>query len=574
MERTQLTDQHDERVRAVYAMRLHEMVDRFLEVIRRFPRPNVPDLEMADLRKRLHGILEGISIFALEVEPDDVMSREFGEAIHGLCDGSRHALVEIKSFLDDALLGNLPDDLRETIAPRVAPMLATVMYGYIERDVEERIAASSGLTPRRETTIANDDLYQRIVEQHPFGIFTVDLANGQLGLYTPGMTAFSGFTREEEVALRPEDFRTEETPEDDFDLLAAVLAGRVPFVERESARRHKDGRSVRFRMLGWPVRDDEGTVTHLAHMIRSLDPNERIGTRAELSEKRIRYLSRLSSDPIIVVSDTLYVRYASPSVEPVLGYDPDALIGRHLRELLSEDSVMAATHLVQAIAVEPRQSRTAEIAIRRNDGSARLYEVIASNLTDVPEIDGIVLQARDISERKELERQLRALASTDPLTKVLNRRGFLSRLEAALAQADRHDRIRLCSIDLDLFKRVNDRYGHAGGDRVLEVIASRLASVVGDRGEVGRMGGDEFLVLLTDVPDGEVNDVLRAISTSLEEPIAVDGGSVRVGGSVGEARVVSQDATANDLLRAADHAMYARKARRDRRETYALGGND
>ena len=135
--------------------------------------------------------------------------------------------------------------------------------------------------------------------------------------------------------------------------------------------------------------------------------------------------------------------------------------------------------------------------MQRADGSYRYVETIATNLLDDERLQGIVLTARDVDERKAFEEQLRHRAFHDPLTQLANRALFYDRIEHALSREARDDhRVAVLFIDLDDFKVVNDELGHAVGDELLVDVAGRLRACLRSADTAARLGGDEFGVLL------------------------------------------------------------------------------
>jgi diguanylate cyclase (GGDEF)-like protein/PAS domain S-box-containing protein len=171
--------------------------------------------------------------------------------------------------------------------------------------------------------------------------------------------------------------------------------------------------------------------------------------------------------------------------------------------------------------------------------------------------------ATDITLRIESEERYRHLAYHDTLTRLPNRRLLTDRLDQAIRSASRKGgRIALLLLDLDGFKQINDRHGHAAGDRVLEAVAARLSMAVREADTVARMGGDEFVILLSEV--GHVDDAVRVadkIHDSICEPI-VDGSTLHtVGTSIGISVFPDHGETPDALLHRADHAMYHGKGR-------------
>jgi diguanylate cyclase (GGDEF)-like protein len=188
-------------------------------------------------------------------------------------------------------------------------------------------------------------------------------------------------------------------------------------------------------------------------------------------------------------------------------------------------------------------------------------EAVGTNLIHEPVVKGIVLNARDVSERKALEAQLTHQAFHDPLTGLANRALFFDRVTHALERRQRsNERLAVLFLDLDNFKTVNDSLGHVPGDRLLVAAAVRLAACVRTADTVARLGGDEFAILIEDAHGDLATHAAERITAALREPFAVEGKEVFVTASLG---IATDEAgmTASELLRNADMAMYTAKSR-------------
>ena len=287
---------------------------------------------------------------------------------------------------------------------------------------------------------------------------------------------------------------------------------------------------------------------------------ERKGLRE--SEERFRSLVQNSSDAILVVAPDWTVRYDSPSVEGLLGYEPGSLLGRKLVDFLHpEDRARGIVFLAEALS-QPGVTAPIEWRLRRRDAAWLTAESVASNLVNDPNWQGIILNSRDISDRKLLEEQLKHQALHDPLTDLPNRALFTDRVEHALIRANRRaGQIAVLFLDLDNFKTTNDSMGHAAGDQLLLGVAQRLRAALRASDTAARLGGDEFAVLLEDV--GHVRGAIRAaerIIKALDHPFKVMDKSVVVGASIGVAVSTAGQEEADELLRNADLAMYVAKA--------------
>ncbi len=184
-------------------------------------------------------------------------------------------------------------------------------------------------------------------------------------------------------------------------------------------------------------------------------------------------------------------------------------------------------------------------------------------LDDQGTVLGSVGFSRDISDRKQAQEEVRQLALYDALTKLPNRRLLHERLALAILQARRdRRRLALAFIDLDGFKPVNDRFGHAVGDLLLQAVARRMQECVREADTVARIGGDEFVVLLSQIdhPDDGLA-VAEKIRHSLNQPFELDGGSVvSISSSSGVAVFPEHGVDEESLTASADLAMYQAKA--------------
>jgi diguanylate cyclase (GGDEF)-like protein len=175
---------------------------------------------------------------------------------------------------------------------------------------------------------------------------------------------------------------------------------------------------------------------------------------------------------------------------------------------------------------------------------------------------GRMLTFDDITDLVQTTDKLRVLATIDDLTKVLNRRHFLDSLKTEFRRAQRHNRpLAVLMIDADDFKQINDRHGHSAGDDVLRAMAERCRGAVREGDIVGRVGGEEFAVALTDTDmTGAIETAERLCREVAAEPFAVGGDKLHLTVSVGVAARRALDSDPGDLLRFADRALYAAKA--------------
>ena len=279
------------------------------------------------------------------------------------------------------------------------------------------------------------------------------------------------------------------------------------------------------------------------------------------AEERFRALVQNSSDLITVVRPDATIEYCSPSVEGILGYTGDELVGTSFGELVHRDDAAQVARFLADCDNGVATTAACHWRLRRRDRSYRQIETVGANLVDHPQVRGLVLTSRDVTERKALEEQLSHQAYHDALTGLGNLALLRDRLSHALARGKRRKAsLGLLFIDLDNFKPVNDSRGHTAGDQVLATVAGRLEECVRGVDTVARLGGDEFAVLLEDLSgEPEAAEVASRIVAELAAPIALPDSQVVIGASIGIAVSDSGRVGAEELMRNADIAMYAAK---------------
>jgi diguanylate cyclase (GGDEF)-like protein/PAS domain S-box-containing protein len=278
------------------------------------------------------------------------------------------------------------------------------------------------------------------------------------------------------------------------------------------------------------------------------------------SEERFRSLVQNSSDVISIVDADGAVRYHSESVRRVLGYDPAELLDSDPLSLVHPDDRQRVAQFVAEAGLRPGVTAAETWRVRHRDGTWLHSETVAANLLEDPNVRGLVLNTRDVSDRKELEAQLVHQAFHDGLTGLANRTLFAERVEHALDRSGPGD-LAVLFIDLDDFKNVNDSLGHAAGDQLLVAAARRLQGCLRPTDTAARLGGDEFAVLLERVTDTEAAvAVARRVLDTLHQSFSLNGRTIPIKASLGVATGRPGVDVAAELLRNADVAMYAAKA--------------
>jgi len=250
--------------------------------------------------------------------------------------------------------------------------------------------------------------------------------------------------------------------------------------------------------------------------------------------------------------------YLSSAARAVLGDGADP-VGATLLDVFHQDEADGERSLRFMLA---RRTRFERLTVRTGSGrAARWWSLSGEASHERGVFAGFYGHCVDVTEERKSAQESSHLALHDPLTGLGNRRHMtqsLTRTLAAFAMAKRPCATLL--IDLDRFKQVNDTLGHAAGDALLVQVAERLVKIVGDAERVGRLGGDEFQVILPDVDDrGRLGELAETLIAQISQPYVIDGTRCLIGASIGVAIAPFDGAAADELVRSADLALYAAK---------------
>jgi diguanylate cyclase (GGDEF)-like protein/PAS domain S-box-containing protein len=304
-----------------------------------------------------------------------------------------------------------------------------------------------------------------------------------------------------------------------------------------------------------PVTD---TAAIFANTLTAAMSNVSLYRALSQSEESLRLIADSIGDLIAVVDPACCFTYASAAYRRTVGHAPEALVGRSLLDLVHADHRVPVRDALMT-SITTSASATIEYPLRTGSGALVWVESV---LRPAGTRDrGMVMSSRLIDERKRREEELRHRAAHDPLTGLANRASATSRLQEALG-SDRDGDVGVLFCDLNKFKQVNDRLGHAAGDDLLRQVAERLRRCIRAGDLIARLGGDEFVFVLDGVGSPhEVAEVGRRVAQELRAPFSLSGEQVEISISIGAAVGTRGATTPDELLDVADTAMYTDKRR-------------
>jgi len=339
----------------------------------------------------------------------------------------------------------------------------------------------------------------------------------------------------------------------------SILAGEVWHGELISKRR--DGSLYDEELTITPVSAEGREVTHFIAIKQDVSARKAVEAALRESEESWRGLFNSITEAIFIQDGEGRFLDVNHGTEQMYGYSREEFIGQSPEAIAApgkNGQEQLADHFRAVLAGGTRKF---EFWGRRKNGEVFPKDVWLNRGSYFGR-EVIIAVARDITQRKALEDELRHLAATDPLTGLANRRHFLEQMALALARQQRHDTpTALLMLDLDWFKRINDQHGHAIGDEVLKHVAGIMAASLRRIDLLGRLGGEEFAILLPDTEARGAHEFAERLRQRIAiEPAQTPAGAIPMTVSIGVTPFAPRDSGIDAILARADRALYRAKA--------------
>ena len=429
----------------------------------------------------------------------------------------------------------------------IVVLLGGVLAGLVADALEEATASAARATRDAARARTSENYLRTVLDTAPIGILVIgaELENSFMN------ARISQFLDSAPVLDDLEALRTYIDPADRhiFDELRAKVAnGETATYSCRLELPHLGRRNV--QIVAAPAIDDDERNAGTVVIVR--DMNDEVGRRREM--ERFRAVADATTDLVAIASFGDGTNYLNPAGERFFGANP---LNRNDTLKFIPEEYRETMFAEIGEAIRDGGTWSGEIEMVDQDGERHPMSGVAVGIRDEQgHLEGFAVTYRDLSDRKRLEARLAHDAGHDALTGLPNRQQLFNLLTNTIGD---RERMAVMFCDLDDFKVVNDSLGHSVGDRLLQVVADRLQTATRGGDIVGRLGGDEFLVVCRDIgTDQEVAAIADRLLAAVKAPISLDGREHVVSMSVGVAFGIGSD-PANEIVQRADLAMYAAK---------------
>lgn len=444
----------------------------------------------------------------------------------------------------------------------LATMLLCMMFRNVEQQLIDRQSLQSAQDARVAQEHASLQRFHAYFDQSVVGLAITSLDKGWIEV-NDALCATLGYTRDALTRMT----WTELTHPDDLaaDLIQfnRMLAGEIASYAMDKRFIHQDGHVVYSRLAVSHVRKPDGSPDYVLAMV--MDISERRLAEQQLETERTHLRTLVNTIPDLIWLKDANGTYLScnPEFERFFGAAERDIVGKTDYDFVPEALADSFRQHDRAAMAAGKPTRNEEWVTYASDGRHILLETTKVPMqTPDGQLVGVLGISHDISERKVHQKQLEHMAHFDMLTDLPNRVLLADRLQLAMAQAlRRKTTLAVAYLDLDGFKAINDRFGHAAGDQLLTALSGHMKRALRKGDTLARLGGDEFVAIFLDLPSVDASaPMLSRLLAAASELVHLDGHTLRVSASLGVTFYPQADEMdADQLLRQADQAMYQAK---------------
>jgi diguanylate cyclase (GGDEF)-like protein/PAS domain S-box-containing protein len=433
--------------------------------------------------------------------------------------------------------------------------------------VVTEVVDASGLDAARDELRRRTDLLRMLADTSDEVMFfrTRTVPELRIEEVTRGVAAIVGHPPEAMYA-NPALLFESVHPDDRPALVAAIGERDAPPDNLPLRFVHPDGTVVYTETRATPIRDASGSVVGVEG-VAYVTAERAVAQAVRAENERFRSLVQNAADIVMLVSEDGVVEYVSPAVLAHVGIAPEEVVGRVTVDFAHEEDRPALR--AAFLRASPGRSVRVDYRVEHADGSARWMDGVLQNLLGDPNVRAYVLNSRDVTEQRRLTERLRARAYLDELTSLPNRLGLRDRIAAEIdAQGEDVEPFSVLLVAAHGLTSIVEVFGHQQADRLVCEVAERLRAALPAGAVLGRMGAEEFGVLLPGTSAVQaVGGVGQALLATFDEPVPLDGDAFQLDGSVGVATYPGHGEDADVLLRRAERA---RRAADERHAGFAV----
>lgn len=377
----------------------------------------------------------------------------------------------------------------------------------------------------------------------------------------------TGYLREELIGQTHNIFNSGLHPDTFFkNLWQTVKNGEI--WREEVCNRKKNGEIYWVDSTIVPLKNEHGEIEQFMTVQYNISSEKQLLSDLYKIERTFRAITENTNDFIVVTDRFGVIKYASPSYSRKLGYENDSLVGIPYEQLLMPESIPVWHSAIRPQTLDGEEEKKIELQLYKEDNSTIWTEGNFTMSLDLShqEVTEIVMVSREITERKQLENELTFLAYHDSLTQVGNRRKLYKEFNALAKESESTESsLAIFYLDGDNFKHVNDTYGHDVGDEFLIQFSQALLQSVRHEDSVFRLGGDEFLIVFTDLSSNEyermfqIEQIMGRIKEQLKIGWTIRGVHFSPTVSIGVSIYPQHSRNLDELVDLADQALYEAK---------------